>query len=91
VSVPVRGLLDRGYNRSRAQLLSSDRSVGRAKAGEPPFGRLGALAPSDGIENGTSHISVIDRDGDAVSMTTTIEDGFGAWIMTQGDSFSTTS
>jgi gamma-glutamyltranspeptidase / glutathione hydrolase len=84
VSVPVRGLLDRGYNRSRAQLLSSDRSVGRAKAGEPPFGRLGALAPSDGIENGTSHISVIDRDGDAVSMTTTIEDGFGARIMTKG-------
>jgi gamma-glutamyltranspeptidase/glutathione hydrolase len=84
VSVPVRGLLDRGYNRSRAQLLSSDRSVGRAKAGEPPFGRLGALVPSDGIENGTSHISVIDRDGDAVSMTTTIEDGFGARIMTKG-------
>jgi gamma-glutamyltranspeptidase/glutathione hydrolase len=84
VNVPVRGLLDGGYNRGRAQLLNPDRSLGRAKAGEPPFGRMGALAPSEGIENGTSHISVIDRDGDAVSMTTTIEDGFGARIMTKG-------
>jgi gamma-glutamyltranspeptidase/glutathione hydrolase len=84
VNVPVRGLLDGGYNRGRAQPLNPDRSLGRAKAGEPPFGRMGALAPSEGIENGTSHISVIDRDGDAVSMTTTIEDGFGARIMTKG-------
>ena len=59
--------------------------MGRAKAGEPPFrDRFGALAPSDGIENGTSHISIVDRDGNAVSMTTTIEDGFGARIMTKG-------
>ena len=84
VSVPVRGLTDLGYNRGRAQLVGPDRSIGRAKAGEPPFARLGALGPSEGIENGTRHISVVDRDGNAVAMTTTIEAGFGARIMTQG-------
>lgn len=84
VSVPVNGLIDRDYVRSRAGLVSPDRSMGRAKPGDPPNKRAQLFAPSDGIENGTSHISVIDDDGNAVSMTTTIEDGFGARLMTKG-------
>lgn len=83
-SVPVRGLIDRDYIRSRAQLISPERSMGRAKAGEPPHRRAQLLAPSDGIENGTSHISVVDAQGNAVAMTTTIEDGFGSRLMTRG-------
>ena len=84
VSVPDAGLIDPGYLRSRARLIDPSRSMGRAVAGEPPHRRAGLMAPSDGIENGTSHISVIDGDGNAVSMTTTIEDGFGARVMTEG-------
>ncbi|AMJ62121.1 gamma-glutamyltransferase [Bosea sp. PAMC 26642] len=84
LNVPVSGLIDRGYVGSRAGLVSPDRSMGRAKAGDPPNKRAQLLAPSDGVENGTSHISVVDSDGNAVSMTTTIEDGFGARIMTKG-------
>jgi gamma-glutamyltranspeptidase/glutathione hydrolase len=84
VSVPVPGLIDRDYVGSRAALVNPDRSMGRAKAGTPPNRRAQLLAPSDGIENGTSHISVIDSDGNAVAMTTTIEDGFGARLMTKG-------
>ncbi len=84
VSVPTRGLLDRNYIKSRAALVRADRSMGRATPGEPP-GRRAFLAPAqDGIEFGTSHISVVDRDGNAVAMTTTIEDGFGARLMTKG-------
>jgi gamma-glutamyltranspeptidase/glutathione hydrolase len=83
ISVPVPGLIDRDYIRSRAGLVSPDRSIGRAKAGDPPNKRAQLLAPSDGIENGTSHISVVDAEGNAVSMTTTIEDGFGARLMTK--------
>lgn len=84
VGIPLTGLIDRDYIRSRAGLISPERSMGRAKAGEPPNKRAGLLAPSEGIENGTSHISVVDGDGNAVSMTTTIEDGFGARLMTAG-------
>ncbi|QEL24611.1 gamma-glutamyltransferase [Bosea sp. F3-2] len=84
ISVPVRGLIDRDYIRSRAGLVSPERSMGKAKPGDPPNKRAQLLAPADGIENGTSHISVVDADGNAVAMTTTIEDGFGARLMTKG-------
>ncbi len=84
VGIPLTGLIDRDYIRSRAGLISPERSMGRANAGEPPNKRAGLLAPSEGIENGTSHISVVDAQGNAVSMTTTIEDGFGARLMTAG-------
>jgi gamma-glutamyltranspeptidase/glutathione hydrolase len=85
VNVPVRGLLDPGYLKSRAALARPDRSMGVAKAGDPPFQKTEfRFAPSDGPEFGTSHISVVDRDGNAVAMTTTIESGFGARIMTKG-------
>src|SRR5215203_1364979 len=53
-------------------------------AGDPPFQKTQLrFTPSDSHEFGTSHISAVDRDGSAVSMTTTIEDDFGARIMTR--------
>lgn len=84
VSVPVSGLIDAAYLKSRAALVNPDKSMGRARAGEPPMKKTFNFAPSDSVEYGTSHISVIDGAGNAVAMTTTIEDGFGARMMTRG-------
>lgn len=83
--VPSAGMLDPAYINTRANLISTERSMGMARAGEPPRRRAELLAPADQqIEYGTSHISIIDGQGNAVSMTTTIEDGFGARIMSKG-------
>ena len=82
VSVPVSGLIDPQYIKSRAGLIG-ETSMGSAKAGEPPLKKTWQFAPSDGIEHGTSHISIIDADGNALAMTTTIEGAFGSHLMTK--------
>jgi gamma-glutamyltranspeptidase / glutathione hydrolase len=84
VKVPVKGLLDAGYLKDRAKLIDPAKSMGKAAAGDPPFKDAFLWGASDGIEHGTSHIAIIDDAGDAVSMTTTIEDQFGARLMTHG-------
>jgi gamma-glutamyltranspeptidase/glutathione hydrolase len=84
VPVPVMGLIDSAYLKSRGDLVSPERSMGRAEPGQPPMKRTWLLGAGDATEFGTSHISVIDAAGNAVAMTTTIEDGFGARLMTKG-------
>lgn len=85
VNVPVKGLIDSGYVKSRAGLVDPAKSMNAAKPGEPPWreGRMYAPQPAQ-PEFGTSHISVVDGEGRAISMTTTIEDAFGARRMVGG-------
>ena len=84
VRVPVRGLLDPAYLTARAQLIDRDRANPSPKPGNPPW-RDAALAPDETVrEHGTSHVSIRDAAGNAVSMTTTIEDVFGARLMAAG-------
>ena len=74
-------LLAADYLAGRAALVSPDRTMGTAKAGE--FGPPAALAPPV-PEHGTSHISVVDAQGNAASLTTTIESAFGSFHMVDG-------
>ena len=86
VPQPVSGLLDAGYLDGRAALISREHALGKVEAGEPP-GKHGALqwAPDAGaMEAGTSHLSVLDRHGNVVSMTMTVEAGFGSHLMVRG-------
>lgn len=76
-----RSMLDKGYLASRAALIRTDASMGTAQAGDLGPVPLGIdLTP----EQGTSHISVIDKQGNVAVMTTTIEGGFGSFHMTRG-------
>lgn len=79
------GLLDPTYMSARRSLISHETTMGRAKAGAPPNVKKSSFGEDATIENkGTSHISIVDASGNAVSMTTTIESGFGANIMVGG-------
>ena len=86
VSVPVEGLLDPAYLTGRAQLISLDRAAEPPVApGNPPRREAQLWAPDESAElAGTSHVSIIDADGNAVSLTTTIESAFGSQIMVDG-------
>ena len=82
--VPTQGLLDAGYLAERAKLIRLEKSLGKATAGVPPGSKLAYADDVVDEAPGTSHISIIDRDGNAVSMTTTIEYGFGSRVMVRG-------
>ena len=85
VRMPVRGLLDPAYMTSRAQLISQTRAAEGAEAGNPPWREAELRAPDTDPERpGTSHIVVRDSFGNAASMTTTIETGFGSRVMVRG-------
>ncbi|MEO1492984.1 MAG: gamma-glutamyltransferase [Pseudomonadota bacterium] len=86
VKVPVKGLLDPAYIASRAALIDPRKaSAGKAEAGEPPW-REGRLYAPDQSQTrpGTTHLSVIDRDGLAISLTASIETAFGSGRMAGG-------
>jgi gamma-glutamyltranspeptidase / glutathione hydrolase len=83
VDVNVAGLLDPAYLKQRAQLIGA-RSMGTAQPGTPPGLATAWAADPSPPRSATSHISVVDSQGRAVSMTTTIEDAFGARLMVRG-------
>ena len=85
VSVPTRGMVDPGYLTVRAQEMDRDRALAAPRAGNPPWRETSLAAPQpQDFETGTSHLSIVDADGNAVSMTTTVEALFGARLMVRG-------
>ena len=83
-SVPMAGLLDKNYLKSRAQIISLTRSMGAPTAGIPPGVTRPMSADQSADLPGTSHMSITDRNGNVVTMTTTIESAFGAKQMVRG-------
>ena len=67
--LPLQRLLSNEYLKSRARLIG-ERAMRRALPGDR--------------EGGTSHFSIVAPDGEAVAMTTTIENSFGSRILVRG-------
>ena len=84
VKVPVKGLVDKYYIASRAALIDPTKDMGTASAGNPPE-KHAAFSPQRSPANhGTSHMTLVDRTGQVVAMTTSVESVFGANIMVKG-------
>lgn len=74
-------LLGSDYLAGRAALISEQHSMGSAKPGE--FGPPTSSAPPV-PEHGTSQVSIVDSQGNAASLTTTVESAFGSFHMVDG-------
>src|SRR5690606_10462311 len=83
VAVPVAGLIDADYLARRAALIAPGRAIVHARAGTPP-GAAGMGADTTREVPGTSHFVIVDRWGDVVSVTTSVEAAFGSHRLTAG-------
>ena len=82
VEVPVNQLLAPNYLAKRSMLIKPDKDMGKAR---PGLQDLYAMGHDDSIElPSTSHLSIVDSKGNAISMTTSIEHGFGSAVMVNG-------
>lgn len=80
-------LLNPAYLKERALLIQQQpggQSMKTAKPGVPGLVKIAYAPMPDQVEYGTSHISIVDGFGNAIAMTTTIEDQFGSRLMTDG-------
>ena len=82
VEVPTQQMLDKDYLKSRAALIRPDARIENVTAGNPVAFARGKDATPD--TPGTSHFTIVDKDGLTVSMTTTVEGAFGSQRMVRG-------
>ncbi|WP_017430460.1 gamma-glutamyltransferase family protein [Vreelandella jeotgali] len=78
-------LLAPAYLQKRAELISRDKSLGESVSpGQPGELDVSLATPPRQPEYGTSHISIVDADGNAIAMTTSVEQAFGSRILADG-------
>lgn len=84
VDVPVQALLDPAYLKRRAALIQPGKAMDAAAPGQPVAqGALQGMDASPELPS-TSHMVAVDRDGNAISMTASIENAFGSRLMVRG-------
>lgn len=85
VDTPGTLLLDPVYLKERAALIDMDAAMDEVSAGTPPGWNNGVPPEGASLDRpGTSHIIIVDAEGNALSMTTTIEGAFGSHVMVGG-------
>ena len=84
VSVPAAGLMDPAYLAARGAPIDADSTMQSVGPGTPRGAIRAAPDGDEPLESGTSHFVTVDREGNAVSYTSTIEGSFGSGIMVGG-------
>jgi gamma-glutamyltranspeptidase/glutathione hydrolase len=85
VPAPVAGLLEQRYVDARASAIDLKHALPAVKAGTPDGAAAWNFAPTAAAERpSTSHFSIVDKSGDAVSMTTSVQGAFGSQLMAGG-------
>ncbi|WP_252109212.1 MULTISPECIES: gamma-glutamyltransferase [unclassified Halomonas] len=77
-------MLAPAYLESRSQLIEESSMGENAEPGNPGEFEVSYASQPTQPEYGTSHISIVDEEGNALAMTTTIEQAFGSRIMADG-------
>jgi gamma-glutamyltranspeptidase/glutathione hydrolase len=81
--IPFSALLSKRYLAERSRKISLDKDMGKTLAGKPFL--ISNFSKGQTLEQpNTSHISIVDKEGNAVSMTTSIEFAFGSGVMVDG-------
>ncbi|ABM04130.1 gamma-glutamyltransferase 1, Threonine peptidase, MEROPS family T03 [Psychromonas ingrahamii 37] len=79
------GLLNSDYLAGRAKLIQPGKALSEVSAGNPPWKNAIARADDQSIEfPSTTHIVITDKEGNTLSMTSTVENGFGSRVMSNG-------
>lgn len=84
VKVPVHGLIDPSYLAVRSGTINVGEATPHVDPGVPPGPRSDAGPDSTFEQAGTSHMSIVDAAGNAVSFTTTVNGPFGSHLMVGG-------
>ncbi len=81
--VPVPGLIDPNYLARRSKLISLSQARKSYESGTPPGAGARTPAPSSEVP-ATTHFVAVDKAGDVVTMTSTIEGPFGSQLIANG-------
>ena len=84
VEVPIKGLLEDDYLKARSDQIKLGEKTENINAGNPSVEFVYELGDDNSLElQSTTHISIYDKYGNALSMTSSIENAFGSRLMTE--------
>lgn len=84
VRTPGAALIDPSYLYQRQAMIDTMQALKKAHPGTPPGWQSALASYNQPIEKGTTHISIVDREGNILSMTSSIENAFGSRLMVGG-------
>jgi gamma-glutamyltranspeptidase/glutathione hydrolase len=86
IDVPANALIAPDYLALRSALIDPVRDIGAVQPGDPVHKRADAGTPmgDDAETAGTAHMSIVDDDGNALAMTTSVGLAFGSRILVRG-------